>query len=197
MDGAPRRSNSVNPGDEKTEVEDLAQSIGDLPGHVPTKADLKLKEVHGDYLHQNDRTHLDGGIQDDAEWQERWRKLVTLPAQQHQAPGGAVGRRFLRILTQELLGIRSRKWNSEKFIVFTMVILQKSKLATKAGDIKRRISNRMDAWELKKYDMLVQDTHRTATAQLSKMQGKETEEQRGKTFRDWCFKASYAVRLDI
>jgi hypothetical protein len=78
--------------------------------------------------------------------------------------------------------MRSRKWNSEKFIVFTMVILQKSKLATKAGYIKRGISNRMDAWELKKYDMLVQDTHRTATAQLSKLQGEETEEQRGKTF---------------
>ena len=30
--------------------------------------------------------------------------------------------------------------------------------------------------------MLVQDTHRTAMAQLTKMQGKETEEQRGKTF---------------
>jgi hypothetical protein len=40
----------------------------------------------------------------------------------------------------------------------------------------------MDAWELKKYDMLVQDTHGTATAKLSKMQGEETEEQRGKTF---------------
>jgi hypothetical protein len=81
-------------------VEDLAQPIGDLPGYVPTKADLKLKEVYGDYLHQNDGTHLDGGIQDDAEWQERWRKLVPLPAQRYQAPGGAVGRRFLRILTQ-------------------------------------------------------------------------------------------------
>jgi hypothetical protein len=44
-DGAPLPSNSVNPGDEKTEVEDLAQSIGDLPGYVPTNADLQLKEV--------------------------------------------------------------------------------------------------------------------------------------------------------
>ena len=120
-DGAPQPSNSVDSGDEKTEVEDPTLSIGDLPGYVPNEVDLKLKEVYGDYLHQNDGTHLDGGIQDDAVWQERWKKLVGLPAQRYQAPGGAVGRRFLRILTQELLGIRSRKWNSEKFIVFILV----------------------------------------------------------------------------
>jgi hypothetical protein len=44
------------------------------------------------------------------------------------------------------------------------------------------MGNRMNAWELKKYDMPVQDTRRTATAQLSKLQGEKTEEQRGKTF---------------
>lgn len=42
--------------------------------------------------------------------------------------------------------------------------------------------NRMDAWERGKIEMLVQDTHRTAMAQLSKMQGVETEVQRGKMF---------------
>ena len=142
----------VNPGDEKKEVEEPSQLTGDTPGHVPTEVDLKLKEVYGDYLHQNDGTHLDGGIQDDAVWQERWKKLVGLPAQRYQAPGGAVGRRFVRNLTQELLGIRSRKWNSEKFTVFIMVILQKSKQATKSGDIKRRVGHRLDAWEQGKFE---------------------------------------------
>jgi hypothetical protein len=181
-DGAQQPSESSNPGDEKTEVEELAQSIGDLPGYVPTEVDLKLKEVYGDYPHQNDGTHLDGGIKDDALWQGHWRKLVSLPSNRFQAPGGAVGRRFVRMLTQELLGIKERKWNSEKFIVFSMVILQKSKQVTNSGDIKRRITNRLDSWENGKFDMLVQDTHRTAMAQLSKMRGQETEEQRGKTF---------------
>ena len=41
----------------------------------------------------------------------------------------------------------------------------------------------MDAWENGKFDVSVQDTHRAAVAQLSKMQGEETdEEQRGKVF---------------
>jgi hypothetical protein len=95
---------------------------------------------------------------------------------------GAVGGWFLHDLTQELFDIRSRKWNSKKFIVFTMVILQKLKQATKAADIKCRICNQMDAWENGKFNMPVQDTHRTAAAQLSKTQREETEEQRGKTF---------------
>ena len=93
-----------------------------------------------------------------------------------------MGRRLVRMLMQELLGIKSRKWNSEKFIVFIMVTSQKSKQATKSGDIKRRIGQRLDAWERGKFRVLVQDTERTAAAQLSKMWGQETEEQRGKTF---------------
>jgi hypothetical protein len=49
-------------------------------------------------------------------------------------------------------------------------------------NLEPQICNRMDSWENGKFDMLVQDTHRTATAQLSKMQGQEMEDQRGKAF---------------
>jgi hypothetical protein len=80
-------------------------------------------------------------------------------------------------LTQEPLGIWSRDWNSEKFIVFTMVVLQKSKQAAKSGDMKRRIGFRLDAWEQGQFEMPAQDARRSAAAQLSRMQGQETEEQ--------------------
>ena len=71
-DGTSQPSNSVNPGDKKTEMEEeQAQTIGDLPGYMPTEVNMKLKEVYGNYLHQNDGSHLDGGILDDAIWQER------------------------------------------------------------------------------------------------------------------------------
>jgi hypothetical protein len=120
--------------------------IGDLPGVTASDADRKLMEVYGDYIHQNDGSHLDGGIKDDAVWQEHWRKLVILPPQRYDSPSGPVGRRFVRLLTKELEGIHSRKWNSEKFLVFQMVILQRSKEVTGvAGNIKRRLSRRMDA----------------------------------------------------
>jgi hypothetical protein len=156
--------------------------IGDLPGATITDADRKLLEVYGDYIHQNDGTHLDGGIQDDAVWQEYWRKLVTLPPQRYDVPSGPIGRRFVRLLTKELEGIKSRKWNSEKFLVYQMVILQRSKEVSGAGSIKRRLSKRMDAWEAGKLSMLVQDTEQTALAQLAKAQGTLTPEQRAKVY---------------
>jgi hypothetical protein len=39
---------------------------------VTSEADIKLMSVYGDYIHQNDGTHLDGEIADDTLWQERW-----------------------------------------------------------------------------------------------------------------------------
>jgi hypothetical protein len=71
------------------------------------------------------------------------------------------------MLTLELEGIRSQKWNSERFIIFQMVILQRVKGVSRAGDIKRRLSFRMNSWEDAKFDMLVQDMEHTALAQLA------------------------------
>ena len=156
--------------------------IGDLPDATISEADRKLLEVYGAYIHQNDGTHLDGGIKDDAIWQEYWRKLATLPPQRYDVPSGPIGRRFVRILRKKLEGIKSRKWNSEKFLVYQMVILQRSKAVPGAGNIKRRLSKRMDAWEAGKFSMLVQDTERTALAQLAKAQGTSTPEQRAKVY---------------
>jgi hypothetical protein len=42
--------------------------LGNLPGAVVMDADRKLFGVLGDHVHQNDGTHLDGGIADDGKW---------------------------------------------------------------------------------------------------------------------------------
>jgi hypothetical protein len=151
--------------EEEEEVQDTP--IGDLPGAVISEADLKMKEVYGDYVHQNDGSHLDGRIKEDGAWQEQWRKLIALPSQRYDAPNGAVGRRFVNILALDLEGICHCKWNSERFLVFQMVVLQKSKEVKTASAIRQRITTRLDAWEASKFDMLAQDTERTALAQLS------------------------------
>jgi hypothetical protein len=89
--------------------------VGDLPGATILPVDLMLMKVYGDYIHQNNDTHLDGGIEEDGAWQERWRRLIALPSQRYDAPSGAVGRHFVEILTEELEGICRYKWNSECF----------------------------------------------------------------------------------
>jgi hypothetical protein len=91
--------------EEEEEVQDTP--IGDLPGAVISEADLKMKEVFGDYVHQNDGSHLDGGIKEDGAWQEQWRKLIALPSQRYDAPNGAVGRRFVNILALDLEEFRT------------------------------------------------------------------------------------------
>lgn len=143
--------------------------MGDLPGATISEADLKLLEVYGDYIHQNDGSQLDGGIEDDLVWQARWRQLIALPSQRYDAPSGAVGRRFIRILTEELEGIVRRKWNSERFIVFQMVVLQRSRDVKTSSAIRRRLTKRMDSWEAGKFTMLVQETERTALSQLARI----------------------------
>jgi hypothetical protein len=40
-------------------------------------------------------------------------------------PKGLTDKHFLGMLTKELSGIMDRKWNLERFIVFTIVILQR------------------------------------------------------------------------
>jgi hypothetical protein len=71
----------------------------DLPGYQPTPADLLLDTVYGDHVHDNDGTHLNGGIANDAFWQCRWKRMAQLATTRYQVPKGKVGRRFLTILT--------------------------------------------------------------------------------------------------
>jgi hypothetical protein len=54
----------VAPPDAEVQDRDVTP-IGNLPGVTILPADLKLMEVYGDYIHQNDGTHMDGGIQED------------------------------------------------------------------------------------------------------------------------------------
>jgi hypothetical protein len=170
------------PSDDKEEVQEVSP-VGALPGAIILDANLQLLKVYGDHIHQNDGMHLDGGIKDNGAWQEQWHKQITLPSQCYDAPSGAVGRRFVNILALELEGIRRRKWNSECFIVFQMVVLQRSRDVKTTLAIRQRITKRLDSWEAKKFDMLVQDTEWSALAQLAQICGVETSEHRAKTLK--------------
>ena len=88
----------------------------------------------------------------------------------------------MKTVAEELQGVTERRWNSERFIVFQSVILQRSREVKKAKDIRRRIEGRLRDWREKKYDMLVQDTVRTSLSLIQDIKGGMTEEQIGKRF---------------
>ena len=110
---------------------------GDVPGSSLSDADQKMDKVYGDHVHQNPGKHLTGGIADDALWQERWLQLASFPSHAYDVPSGAVGKRFVERVAEELKGIRSRKWNSERFLVLQVVILQRSRDVKRSRDVRQ------------------------------------------------------------
>ena len=60
-----------------------------------------------------------------------------------------------------------RLWNSERFIVFQMVILKRARHVTASQAIRWRTEKRLDAWEEGKHTMLVENTLRTCAEYLT------------------------------
>ena len=90
-----------------------------------------------------------------------WRDLAVMPSRRYDAPSGKVGLRFVGTLGTEMQGVRDRRWNLERFIVFQTVILQRARHVTASHAIRRRIKKRLDAWGGGKHAMLVGDTLRS------------------------------------
>ena len=130
----------------------------DLPTYLTTSADKLLDSVFGDHVHDNDGSHLDGGIATDSLWQKRWTRIRQLSTTRYIVLKGAVGRRFLTILVDEFRGARDRQWNSERPLVFASVILQKTPGVRRAKDIRSRLTKRMDLWDKGCHIALVDDT---------------------------------------
>ena len=101
---------------------------------------------------------MNRGIADDDVWQMRWRLLVSQPGLRYRTPQGAVGRRFIKFLTEEFRGVRERLWNVERPMVFMGVILQTTPGARKAQKIRHRITQRLDLLEIGKHAALCLDT---------------------------------------
>ena len=153
-----------------------------MPGYVPTPEELRLREVYRDWVHGNPGTHLDGGVANDLAWQVWWRDLAVIPSRRYDAPSGKVGRRFVGMIVSEMQGVRDRLWNSERFIVFNTVILQRARHVTASHSIRRRIEKRLDAWGAGKHAMLVGDTLRSCEEYLNASRREETVEHRAQTY---------------
>ena len=138
-----------------------------MPGYVPTPEDLRLWKFYGDWVHGNPGTHLDGRVADDGTWQGWWRDLAVKPLRHYEAPSGKAGRLYINALVRELRGVRYRRWNSEHFIVFQTVTLQRARHVTASRDIRRWIEKRLDTWEAGSYAMLMEDTLRSSTQYLT------------------------------
>ncbi len=91
----------------------------------PTDADRRLCGVYGDIIHQNDGTHLDGGISvaKDAKWQRLHLRVAACQLLLYDVPNGCWATRLLATLTGLWIGVVEHRWNSEHPLVFQSVIL--------------------------------------------------------------------------
>eukprot|EP00957_Ditylum_brightwellii_P204671 15340358-Ditylum_brightwellii.AAC.1 len=121
-------------------------------------ADRLLISVYGDTIHDNDGSHMSGRIVDNKLWQQYWTDLTALPIQYYDVLSGSVGRRFLFMLVEILDGVVERKWNVERFIVFTAVILQQQKGVRSYHNVRQHMEHWMDLWEKADFRALVEDT---------------------------------------
>jgi len=94
-------------------------------------ADRRLCSVYGDTIHQNDGTHLDGGIgvAEDAKWQRLHLRVAACNLPLYGLPNGCWATRFLVTLTNLWVGVVERRWNSERPLVFQACILEFGKSA--------------------------------------------------------------------
>jgi hypothetical protein len=97
---------------------------GDLLHYTITDANSKLDEVYGNHVQQNSGKHLDGGVTNDLMWQDYGECLVVYPSKTYTIPTGAIGKWFIKEMMQLLEDIIKQKCNSEKFIVYQIVILR-------------------------------------------------------------------------
>ena len=88
--------------------------------------------------------------------------MVSNPHRMYYPPQGRIGKSLVSLWAKELRGVRERKWNSERPLVFLAVVLRRRPGCTRSRDIKRRVEHRLALWEQGKFDALVQDATRMA-----------------------------------
>ena len=107
-----------------------------------------------------------------------------------------VSRRFVGMLGAKLQGVWDWRWNSERFIVFQTVILQRARHVTASHAIRRQIEKRLDAWGAGNHAMLVRDTLRSCEDYQTASWKAETAEHRAQTYHSLvlCGKLRLAVQ---
>ena len=85
---------------------------------------------------------------------------------------------FVHALAVELTGVQQRRWNTERLIVFQTVTLQRARYVTKSCKIRKRIYQRLDAWEAVDHTVMVKYTARTYEQYLYTSLGEDSPDHR-------------------
>ena len=129
----------------------------DLNDFTPERAHLLLRGVYVDYPHNNDGSHLDRGVPDNAICHRCWRLLAAQLNIWYATPSVALGRRFMAIMAAEWWEVLGRSWNCERPLVFAHVVPTKTLGVRRAKEIWEPITRWVDVWDRGLYAGLVGD----------------------------------------
>ena len=96
----------------------------------------------------------------DSEWYSRWKQLVQHVGNHYVLPGGAIGRRYVDLLTEEVSHLAVGNYPSERVLVFSSVMLQRDRMVKKGTDVRRLLERRITLWRDGKFDLLFQEAER-------------------------------------
>ena len=135
-----------------------------------------MDEAYGAQLEGN------GGLDSLDEWGLRWRTMVGLQNRLYIIPGGAVGRRYVGVLSDEVKHTAIGNYPSDRLVVFSAVMLQRDKMIRKVRDIRKLLVRRLDMWERDEFDGLVQEATRCNRSMKMKRKSDNSEDHVVKVF---------------
>jgi len=103
--------------------------------------------------------HSDGGECNNA-WCQRWAKVIHHTGNHYILPGGATGRHYVDVLTEEVKQLAAGNYSSERVLVFSAVILQRDRMVCTGSDVRRLIERRLTLWKEGSFDILLQEADR-------------------------------------
>ena len=93
-------------------------------------------------------------------WYCRWKRVIAVRGIHYDLPGGATGRHFVDLLSDEVCSLSRRAFKSERLIVFLSVMLQRDIMVKKGTDIRRLLSRCMSLWQEGCIDLLIDEYER-------------------------------------
>ena len=96
----------------------------------------------------------------DSEIHKVWWHAVALRRNQYSQPDGAIGTRFVHMLSAELEAYTTGRQSSEADFVFISLILQQDKMVWWGCDIRRLLARRMDMWDAGRLQELLHEAER-------------------------------------
>ena len=96
----------------------------------------------------------------DSHWLVYWNKIIQHSGRHYDLPKGSISCKYVSQMIDEIRHFNSGNFPSERFLVFSSVILQRDKMSTKGPEIRKVIDRRLSLWKEEKYDLLVQEATR-------------------------------------